>query len=222
MALRVTLVGVIAITIACWVLLHWSQKEPEFYQQALAVSERAELELGDEFENQVLELQNNARTKGAWQATFTEAQINGWLASGLTEKFPRAIPHNVSDPRVGIDLDLLRVAFRFQSSRLSCIVQAEMDAFCTEVPDQIAIRIKKVASGLVPIPVNSVADRISTALRQFGAQVSWTEIEGDPVALIEFPLDTVKLGEKIITIEAIQLIQDKLVLTGNSVSVDKR
>jgi hypothetical protein len=126
----------------------------------------------------------------------------------------------VNDPRVGIEKDLLRMAFRVDSKRIKCIVQAEVDAFCTDVPGQIAFRIKRVRSGLLPIPVKSIADRISAALRRLGADVQWTEIDHDPVALIGFSPDQLRLGNKRITIESIQLTEKKLVVTGKSVDVD--
>ena len=219
-AIRFILVTVVLVAAATWLIYASAQKEPEFYQAALSLSEQAQAEQGDEFEKQVIEVQNNARIQRQWQAVFTEAQINGWLASGFPVKFPNSLPRNVSDPRVGIETDVLRIAFRFNSTRIKGIVQAELDAFCTEIPGQIAVRIKQVRSGLVPIPVNSIADRLSVALRRLGARVEWTEIDRDPVVLIALPPDKVRIANKRITIEAIQLLERKLVLMGKSVDLD--
>lgn len=219
-AIRFVLVAVFLLCIAIWVIYASAQREPDFYKVALELEKQTLAEQGIAFERQVLDLQNNARTMRQWQAVFTDDQINGWLASDFPEKFPGALPHSVSDPRVGIDKNALRVAFRFNSGRIKGIVQAEVDAFCTDVPGQIAIRIKKVSSGWVPIPVNSIADRISAALRRLGAQVEWSEIDSDPVALIEIPADKVRIGDKRVTIESIQLLENKLVLIGKSVEVD--
>jgi hypothetical protein len=219
-AIRFILITVVVVGVAIWVIYASAQKEPEFYQVALSLSEQAQAEQGDGFEKQLIELQNNARTQRQWQAVFTEVQINGWLASDFSEKFPNSLPRNVSDPRVGIEQDMLRIAFRFNSTRVKGIVQAEADAFCTEIPGQIAVRIRSVRSGLVPIPMNSIADRVSAALRRLGARVQWTEIDRDPVALIDLPPDKVKFGNKRITIEAIQLLEQQLVLTGTSIDLD--
>ena len=214
--LRLITMVIVVLGIGIWMVYYSAQKEPEFYQAALLVDEQEEAEQGDVFEKNVLDLQNDARLNREWRAVFTEAQINGWLASDFPAKFPNTLPRQVSDPRVGIDEDVLRIAFRFNSRRLKGIVQAEVDAFCTEVPGQIAIRIKKVGSGLVPIPVNSIADRISNSLRRLGADVQWIEIERDPVALIGLPPDKVRLGDKLIELESIQLLENELVLTGKS------
>jgi hypothetical protein len=219
-AVRMAVVAVTVLGISGWIIYASAQKEPDFYHAALELNEQTQIEQADVFEQRLLDLQNEARTKHQWQVVFTETQINGWLASDFPKKFPAALPPNVSDPRVGIDNDGLRMAFRFNSRRIKGIVQAEVDAFCTERPGQLAIQLKSVRSGLVPIPVNSIADRISTALRRLGVQVQWTEIAGDPVALIDLPPDKLRIGNKLVTIEAIELLDEKLVLTGKSVAVE--
>jgi hypothetical protein len=220
LAIRFLLITVIVVGVGIWVLYTSAQKEPEFYQKALSLTEQAQTQLGDDFEKQLIELQNSARTEDRWQAVFEEAQINGWLASDFPEKFANSLPRNFSEPRIGIEQDVFRFAFRFKSTRVNGIIQAEVNAFCTKVPGQIAVRIKGVRSGLVPIPVNSIADRVSAALRQLGAQVEWTEIDRDPVALISLPPDKVKLGNKRVMIEAIQILEKKLVLSGTSVDLE--
>ena len=220
LAIRAMLLTIVAVAVTGWLLYASAQKEPEFYQTALAVSDQAQAEQGRVFEKQFIDLQNKARTQRQWQAIFTEGQINGWLASDLPEKFPGTLPRNVSEPRVEIEKDILRIAFRFNSSRIQGIIQADVDAFCTKIPGQIAIRIRRVRTGLLPIPVNSIADRLSSAIRRLGANVEWTEIDGNPVALIGIPENSVNIGNKRVTIESIQLLEKKLMLTGISVDLD--
>jgi hypothetical protein len=215
------LVVTIAILgIAVWILYLSAQKEPKFYQQALAISEQTLAAEGDEFEKRVLELQNDARTKIEWQVVFTESQLNGWLAADLSKKFPNALPPQVSDLRVGLSKDDLRIACRVKSGRFKGIVQARADAFCTDVPGQIAIQVKQVGTGLLPIPINSIADRVSESLRRVGLPVEWSEIDSDPVALISLPGDTMKIGDHRIQIESIQMLEKKMVVSGKSFPIE--
>ncbi len=218
--IRFAIIAVFVVAIAVWAIYVAAQKEPDFYQAALAVKEQDQVEQGSLFEKRVLEFQNDVRTRPQWQAVFTEGQINGWLARDFPEKFPGTLPPSVRDPRIGIHQDELRIAFRFHSNSLKGIVQARVDTFCTEVPGQVAIRIKRVGSGLIPIPVNTIADHVSTALRRLGARVEWTEIDRDPVVLIELPPDTIKIGNKRILLDSIQLLDKELVLTGESFELE--
>ena len=73
---------------------------------------------------------------------------------------------------------------------------------------------------MIPISVHSVADRISSSLRRLGAEVEWTEIDQDPVALIEMPKETVQIGDKSVTIKSIQLLDQQLVITGVSDDIE--
>lgn len=216
--IRLSIATIVLLGVAIWVVYESAQKEPEFYQAALAISREDGMKHGDEFETRLLDLQNAARANETWQAEFTELQINGWLANDFQEKFPNTLPQYVSDPRVGLAADDVQIAFRFDTGRITGIVQAEADVFCTEVPGQSAVRIKKLSSGLAPIPITKVADRITETLRRLKIGVSWTEVEGDPVVLLDLPPDLLKIGDLRIELESVQLLDQKVVLTGRSTS----
>ena len=79
---------------------------PAFYAEALAQPAAEPAKAAYQFEQEVLELQNDVRREGDWQATFSAEEINGWLANDLPVKFPRALPEHVSDPRVAITRSL--------------------------------------------------------------------------------------------------------------------
>jgi hypothetical protein len=215
--IRVSLMLLVVVTLLGWLVYRSAQFLPEFYQSALAVDEDLNATQGDVFETKLLDLQNDARSKTKWQATFSEAEVNGWLASDLLEKFPESLPENVLDPRIAISPNRLNLAVRLQSPRLSAVVVAEVDVFVTEVPGQIAIRIEYVRAGWIPIPVTRIADQLAQSLRRSRIRVSWTEMEGVPVALLTLPPDLVKLGNSRVELESIQLLEDTLVLTGVSI-----
>ena len=218
LGIRIGLVAFVIISIAAYVIYSSAQKEPDFYQAALSISDEDHKRQGDQFEKQLLELQNEARTKQDWLMAFTEAQVNGWIVSDFPEKFPNTLPRGISDPRVVIDEHELTVVFRFRSTRFKGIVQARADVFCTDVPNQIGVQIKRVRCGVIPIPIDSVADRLTRSLRRLGMNVTWTEINSDPVALIDLPSEKIRIGDKRIEIEAIEFLAGKLILSGHSIS----
>ena len=90
----------ISLAVGVYFLYRSTQFPPAFYQLSLDVDEEISAVEGDEFEVRILNLQNDARSNEQWQAIFTEAQINGWIASDVPEKFPDLLPDAVLEPRV--------------------------------------------------------------------------------------------------------------------------
>ena len=201
----------------CWILYSAAQNMPDFYRQAMSIDAQEAVEQGDEFERRLLDLQNTARSKEQWQAIFSEDQINGWLMSDFPEKFPDVLPPFVSDPQVGVKEDGVSLAFRYDTRRLSGIAHVEVDVFGTEEPGQIAIRIKQARSGFIPIPVASIANRVTGMMQRLNIVVTWSEIEGDPTALVDLPSNQFVLGDKSIELESVQLLDQQIVLSGSSI-----
>ena len=61
-----------------------------------------EKQASDGMVRRVATLSNATRRDGPWEVTFTAEQINGWLAVGMVEDFPNALPLSIKDPRVVI------------------------------------------------------------------------------------------------------------------------
>lgn len=200
-----------------WLLYRTAQTEPDFYREALAVSPNLSEEQGDALEVKILELQNAARTKKEWQTTFSDAEINGWLASDLVEKFPRALPGTVSQPRIEILANQFRLAMRFQSGWIKAVVVAEGDLYSTDVPGQIGLQLNSVQAGWLPIPVANIADEITSSLRRSGVSVEWVQANRASVAMMTLPEDWVKLGEATLELDAMQLQDHHLAVSGRSV-----
>ena len=93
---RLALVLSVLVTAGVAVLLtaayRATQHVPEFYQAALAEPPVEQKAAADQLERQVLELHNEARQPGRWEARFSQEHINGWLAADLPVKFPGACP----------------------------------------------------------------------------------------------------------------------------------
>lgn len=202
------------VLVVAWILYRSAQSEPEFYRIALAVSQVENSKFGDQFETRLLDLQNAARSKKRWRGTFSDSEFNGWLATDLTEKFPESLPADFVSPRIQIRPNELKLAFGCNMGRWNVIVLVEADVFSTEVPGEIAIRIGSVRAGWIPIPVSSLADRVTESLRRAGIRVAWTELEGDPVAVLTLPPGFVKLGGARVELESIRLVEGSMELIG--------
>lgn len=197
-----------------WYAYQSTQEMPDFYRSALIAPPDLLDHEGQEFESRIFALQHESHEPGPWQAVFTEGQVNGWLATDLPEKFPDAIPREIAHPRIRISDDELELAFRCQSQRFNGIIVAKGDAFCTEHPNEIAFQIKSAKAGIIPLPIGPWVEAIARSLRQAGAETTWTEIDGDPTAIVALPRSLTDNDDLRFKLDTVQLTKGQLLLGG--------
>ncbi|MDG2013726.1 MAG: hypothetical protein P8J33_09490 [Pirellulaceae bacterium] len=190
---------------------------PDFYQQALQVSSAQNEIEGCLFERHLAGLSNQIQADGPWSVVWTSAQINGWLASDLMEKFPDALPDSIIEPRVAITENDIRIAFRYDSLVFDGIIEIRGDVFATEIENQIALRINTVHSGFFPVPISWWAERLEVSLRNRDIIVEWTELERDPVALITLPRSFGNSRGSRIILDGVQLTEQLIGIAGRTV-----
>lgn len=178
---------------AVLLLVLWTYRalrhEPEFYSALLEVAPSTRSAAGDAMERRVLQLHNDARREGRWEAEFTSAQINGWLADDLPEKFPHYLPENVSDPRVLISPESAQLACRYTGSPLASVVSLTVSLQLTDEPNEVAIRVHAICAGALKLPLlESTREQCLVAARRWGASLQWVEVDGQDVALLQLPL----------------------------------
>lgn len=193
-----------------------SQQVPDFYHEALQQEVKLQEEAGEELEQGVLELHNDVRRQGRWQALFTEQQINGWLAVDLPEKFPNVLPADVREPRVKIAPQHAAVACRYEGRALESIISLALEIYLVE-PNVVAVRIRNVRAGVLPLPVQKFLDQIARAAGQADISVSWAQSEGDPVALISVPIEHPEYEYGEISLDTLELRDGELYLAGTTV-----
>jgi hypothetical protein len=217
---RVALVLVVLLTAGVSILLtaayRATQQVPEFYQHALARQPREQKAAADQLERQVLELHNEARRPGRWEARFSQEQINGWLAADLPTKFPGALPDGVSDPRVAIDPNHMQLAVRYDQGDVSTVLSMAGDAYLTDRPNEVAVHIDHVRAGAVPVPLAQFLDQIAERFIDAGLPLRWTEQEGDPVALVTLPLDREEFKGKQLQVERLEICDGEIVVSGRT------
>ena len=197
----------------CYRSLH---EVPDFYTQALAKPAAEPAKAAYKFEQDVLELRNDVRREGNWQATFTAEEINGWLATDLPVKFPKALPSNVSDPRVAISPEMIQVACKYADSQFNSVVSIGAQPKMTAEPNVIAIRIKQVRAGTLPVPLANFLEQISEHTARAGVPLRWGEEEGDPVAYITLPMNQPEFQGKTLRVETVELKEGALVVAGKT------
>jgi hypothetical protein len=218
-------VSAIAISLALGGLYWAARQVPDFYRQSLARHRDSEPASGERFEQQALALHNQLQHAGRWEVRFTENDVNGWLADDLPRKFPRLLPAGVSDPRVAIEENSLRLAIRYNRGSVDTVLSLAGEAYLTDQPNEVAIRIGQARAGFLPVPLARLLDDISERAARAGVPLRWTEARGAPVALVRVPFDVSLPGREKhdpqrLVLEQLHSLQGEFVVVGRIESVD--
>ena len=220
MLVRLALVLVLLATAGVALLLtaayRATQHVPAFYQAALVERPVEQKAAADQLERQVLELHNEARKPGRWEARFSQDQINGWVAADLPVKFPGALPEGVSAPRVAIEPGRMQLAVRYENDDINTVVSLAGDAYLTDRPNEVAIHIERVRAGAIPVPLAQFLDQIAERAGEAGLPIRWTEENGDPVALVVLPLDREEFKGKKLHVESLDITAGEIVVCGRT------
>ncbi len=187
---------------------------PTFYKQALKATPAAQRRASDEMLRKTGDLINDVKKKEHWEALFTDAQINGWLAVDVQQKHPKSLPREVRDPRVIIEPDRLILAFRLIRGKWSTVVSLVLEPSVPE-PNVLALRIRKARGGTLPLPLERILDEISKVAERLEFPLQWRQADGDPVALISLPPPHDD-DHKLIQINTLRLGQGELFLSGTT------
>jgi len=112
----------------------------------------------------------------------------------------------------------LTIACRCSYKDLQGILIGKFDLFCTDQPDQIAIRIGSIKLGVVPFPVTQFADAITESLQKSGYESSWSTKDGDPLLLVNVPDDHLVIEEYYrIQVKSFDILDKAIFVTGETV-----
>ncbi|MCA9237338.1 MAG: hypothetical protein KDA44_17810 [Planctomycetales bacterium] len=157
-----------------------SEVQP-FYQQALAADPGELAAAAHQLEEQVAELVDAPESPDEWNATFTAAQVNGWLASVLSDKDANLLPPTVSDVRIALESDRLLVGFRYAEGSIDTVVSVIAAAKLTG-PNCLELQLQEARAGALPLPLSKVKKQIALAAVRLAIPVAWTDADGRPAA----------------------------------------
>ena len=198
--------------------IHWV---PSFYAQQLTVENEVLVEKGQQMEQGVQELHQEVQDEGHWEAVFSEEEINGWLAVELKEKFPRMLPHRIRQPRVSLSRGLTKFACQYDSPDLQAVLSLDVNVSMSEEPNVVAVRVKRARIGAVPGLMQLAIGHISNAAIRARIPLRWTEVDGDPLALVTIPDDMVLKGHRV-HIDALNVEEGAVYLAGRSEVADEK
>ncbi|NOY41696.1 MAG: hypothetical protein GXP26_07670 [Planctomycetes bacterium] len=188
-----------------------------FYSAALQVDPDTHISASLEMESRVSALVSDAAEQSHWQAAFSDDEVNGWLASSLTEKFPGLLPEAVSDPRVAFSDGIAALGFRYQDDHLNSVLSLRASAVI-DGTDIVALRLLQAHVGTLPFPMAKIVEAITDGARQQQIAIRWTQQDGDPVALIPLTglLSTPKVERRL---DVVEFHEGELYLSGSTRSL---
>lgn len=161
--------------------------EPPFYHARLCASDADQRhELSNQFLNSASRLINDLQNSPAWEARFGEDQINGWLAEDFEQNHAaKSLPHGVTQPRVAIEGDRIRLGFRWQWGPVETVIQI---AARTWVPKRniLVVELESAKAGWLTLPTTYTRRVIEQFISAQNLDISWKRHGRQLVAIIDF------------------------------------
>ncbi len=159
---------------------------------------------------------DDGATENNWEAEFTEQQVNsffdeGFVRTGIDEKL---LPEGMSEPRVTVEADKLRLMFRYGSGAWSSVISIDLRVWLAGgEPNVVAMELQRFRAGCLPISAQSLLNLISDALRRNNVEVTWYRRDGNPVAVLKFSSD---VQHSTVQLKTLKLEPGRILLQGSS------
>ena len=204
-----------AVAVGGGITLWWATAQsPEFYRVADQQLANPVVRKRDakQFVEQSQQLVQSIQTSSSWSQEFTDAQINAWLAEELPRDYAEWMPPEVSQPRVQLRGDGIRIGLRIDepgpwSGVVSLHVKVSVPA-----PNQLAIQLQSIRAGLVPVPIKAIIEQVTEQAEENGVRIEWRKVGDDDVAIVSL----IHEGENAPQLEAVELSAGLIRVTGSS------
>lgn len=129
---------------------------------------------------------------GKWDIKMSQGQLNSffdedYVRLGLAKDFAK---HGISEPRVLLEEDRLRLGFRFGTGLWSTVVSYDLRLWLAPRDvNVVAIEILGRKAGALPLTTQALLKEITEVAKRRNIDVSWYRHEGNPVALVRFQAD---------------------------------
>ncbi|MBX6312097.1 MAG: hypothetical protein IRY99_04140 [Isosphaeraceae bacterium] len=207
--LGLVLFVLVTIPGAVWVGL--SLQPAPYRNRAMLPRERRKAE-AKRFVAQSLQLRNDIANEPAWEAAFSDEEVNAWLAEDLVVHFADQIPPGVSDPCVSFEADRVTLYFQMDEGPVRSVISIVARPSVPE-GNTLALTLESIRAGIVPIAPERFLDTITEQARRHGLEIRW-ERDGDrPVALLRYTPDRRRQD---VVLEKIQVLNGQIRLAGRS------
>jgi len=129
---------------------------------------------------------------GEWDIRMSQGQLNSFFEEdfvrlGVAEDFAR---NGISEPRVMIEEDRLRIGFRIGTGLWSTVVTYDVRLWLAPKDQNVvAIEILGRKAGALPLTTQGLLKEIGEVASRRNIEVTWYRRDGNPVALVRFQAD---------------------------------
>lgn len=208
-----TLIGLVVVVSPLAVACALASQAPQFYVDRLHIGDEGKLEeLASQFLSRGSRLYNSIVSgSNAWRESFDEASINAWFAYDLKRNHQRSLPKGVTEPRVALEHDCLRVGFRWGFGPMSSVVQIAIKTWVYK-ENHLAVELKGASAGSLPLPTTYVRRVVESVAERNGCEIRWKRNGANLVALITLP-------ERGIVLRRAEVGDGCLILSGKSIQL---
>jgi hypothetical protein len=163
--------------------------EPAFYTRAAMPADAHRSRCSGEFVGELARLFAGISDKRQWDARFTEEQINSYCQEDFLKEHPddRPLPEGISEPRVAIEPDRIRVGFRYGTGLWSTVVSIDLRVWLVaKEANVVALEFQGMHAGALPISSQSLLENASETARRHDIDPTWYRHNGHPVLLLRF------------------------------------
>jgi hypothetical protein len=203
-------------TVAGFWAVRQTKVVPEFYAQAKQRLPVKTYEASQRLQHDVEKFQSDVGRLGSWNAAFSDAEINAWLLEELPKRFPRLLARGVKDPRIVIEDDRVLVAAHYKDKRFDTIISFEVAVELTEEANMLALRLKNLRAGALPMPLSNFLKGITREAARGDIDVKWDMTQSGPIALVNVPREHAGYVASPIIVESVQLVDGVLLLAGHT------
>ena len=192
---RLTLMGIVGVVVfPALLLLLLMSHQPNYYVRAGQLTpEQAGLCL-DQFRDRACQLTNQVLNETQFDVTFTEDQVNAWLAGEASWKYRDRLPEGVEEVRVAFRTRRIVVGAQVRRGAISSIASVHVQPVVLD-GTAVGLRVRRVRAGALPMPLSECKRLVRRASRR--GLVEWREQGGDAWLMVHLPKKERRKGMRI-------------------------
>ncbi len=198
--------------------------EADWYLRAGVPPGEHRLQCSEKFQEELTGLINGAKDDKEWGAQLTDELINSFFEEDFVQSHldSQMLPHSVSQPRVAIERDRLRVAFRYGHGSWSTVISIDLGIWLARnAENAVVVEVESFRAGALPISAQSILQDITAAIKATAAtnkndlEVNWYRHpeNGHPCAVVRFQADQER---PTMLLQAVRLDQGKMIIRGRA------
>jgi hypothetical protein len=126
------------------------------------------------------------------------------------------LPKGIRNPRVAIQPEQALIACLYDNGKFQTVISLGLEIHLTDEPNTLAVCIRNVRAGLLPVPITGLLAHISAAARDGKIPLRWAQAEGDPVALVTVPAQHQDYGLREIHLDTVELREGEILVAGQT------